>query len=353
MNLALIWNCCIKSNKKLLPSREAVRFETSMKKALLCFSFLLALLPSCKNELDIIAPQEEVMIVYGILNKFDSLHLIKINKGFASQDKSPLELAKDVDNLFFDSLEVSLIHLNTGISVACEKYAIEKADGLFSNAVNYVYATDLKLIGNNDYLLRVFNPLSGKKVESKLRLVGDPTPNSPNSLNIDFYPIESGKIMSINYDASANSRAYEIRLNFIYEEINSQTNEVRLDTLPWTLTQNKFDNQLKINFRQDGYFFYEHLANNLEVKGNEITRRGKFIEFEYWTGDNELSTYIDVYGSSSIGVVQKKTDYTNIEGGYGIFASRNVFKIKSTKLDVRTKNELKTSIILSPFNFVD
>lgn len=324
-----------------------------MKKALICFSFLLALLPSCKNDLDIIGPQEEVMIVYGVLNKFDSIHYIRVNKGFASQDESPIDLAKDVDNLFFDSLDVRLVDLTSGFSVDCEKFAIEKKEGTFSNAVNYVYSSDLKLSANHIYLLEIVNPLSGKKATAQLQLVGDPVPNSPNSLNIDFYPIEVGKIMSINYDAYPGTKAYEIRMNFIYEEINSQTNTVTLDTVPWVLTRSKFDKQLKINFRQDGSLFYEHLANTLEVKGSEITRRGKYIEFEYWAGDNELSTYMDVYGTSSIGVVQKKTDYTNINGGYGIFASRNLFKITSAKLDVRTQKELKNNIQLSPFNFVD
>lgn len=324
-----------------------------MKKALLCFSFILTLLPSCKNDLDIIGPQEEVMIIYGVLNKFDSIHYIRINKGFASQDESPIDMAKDVDNLFFDSLHVRLVDLTSSFSVDCEKFAIDKQEGVFSNAVNYVYSTDLKLSANHVYLLEVTNPLSGKRATAQLQLVGDPVPNSPNSLNIDFYPIEVGKIMSINYDASQGTKAYEIRMNFIYEEINSQTNTVTLDTVPWTLTRSKFEKQLKINFRQDGVLFYEHLASALEVKGPEITRRGKYIEFEYWAGDNELSTYMDVYGTSSIGVVQKKTDYTNIKGGYGIFASRNLFKITSSKLDVRTQKELKNNIQLSAFNFVD
>lgn len=324
-----------------------------MKKALLCFSLILALLPSCENELDIIAPQEEVMIVYGILNKFDSLQYIKINKGFASQDESPLELAKDVDNLFFDSLQVSLIDLTAGISVDCEKSSIQKNSGTFSDAVNYIYSTNLKLIDNHTYVLNVLNPLTGKQAKSQLTLIGNPTPNSPNDLNVDFYPIETDKIMSISYEAYANTKAYQISLNFIYEEINSLTNEVRLDTVRWTIARNKFDKQLKINLRQDGRLFYENLAASLEVKGPEITRRGKSIQFEYWGGDNELSTYMDVYGTSSIGVVQKKSDYTNIQGGYGIFASRNLFKITSTKLDVRTKKELTNNNDLSPFNFVD
>lgn len=324
-----------------------------MKKALLCFSLLFVLFSGCSNDIDINAPQEEVMVVYALLNKFDSIQYIKVNKGFASDDKSPIELAKDPDQLFFDSLNVILTDKTNSLSVDCYKVTIEKNAGIFSNAVNYVYATNLKLIAGHRYEIRVENPISGNVVSSELTLIGDPDPKSPNSSNIDIYPIEPDKLFSINFDADKEATMYEIRLNFVYEEINSITSEVILDTIPWVFATGKFNDQKRILIRLDGRLFYEQLASKLEQKGSEITRRGKHLEYEYWCGDKELSTYIDVYGTSSIGVVQKKTDYTNIKGGYGLFAGRNLLKITGTKIEVRIQNQLTTNTLLTPFRFVD
>ncbi|MHB1276776.1 MAG: DUF4249 domain-containing protein [Bacteroidia bacterium] len=324
-----------------------------MKNILIAFSFLIVLFSGCSNELDIIAPQEEVMVVYGLLNVSDSVQYIKINKGFASEDQAPIILAQDPDQLFFDSLFVTLIDKSNNVAVTLNPVSMDKNAGIFNNTVNYVYATTHKLTANRNYGLKITNLISGKVVTATLELVGPPEAKSPNNSTINVYPIESGKLMTINYDADIRAAVYEIRLNFIFEEINSSTNEVRLDTLPWVISTGKFNGQRRILLRLDGQLFYDHLAATLEKKGPEITRRGKHLEFEYWSGDKELSTFIDVYGSSSIGVVQKKADYTNITGGYGIFAGRNSFKITGTTLDSRVKNELKTNAVLSPFRFVD
>ena len=123
------------------------------------------------------------------------------------------------------------------------------------------------------------------------------------------------------------------------------------DTAIWYYTSGKFNDQKRINLRNDGQLFYDFLSTTLEKKGPEVTRRGLFLEFEFWTGDKELSTYMDVYGTSSIGVVQKKSDYTNIQGG--LFAGRNYVKITGTGLRSEIKTELKTNKVMFPFRFVD
>ncbi|HCS20422.1 MAG TPA: hypothetical protein DIW47_07655 [Bacteroidetes bacterium] len=324
-----------------------------MKNILFAFSFLFVLFSGCSNELDIIAPQEEVMVVYGLLNASDSIHYIKINKGFASEDDAPIVLAKDADQLFFDSLLVTLIDKSNNTAVVLSPVSMDKNAGIFNNTVNYVYATNHELTVNRNYGLKITNLISGKVVTANLELVGPPVAKTPTIASINLYPIESGKLMTINYEADMRAAVYEIRLNFVFEEINSITNEVKLDTQSWVVSSGKFNDQKRILIRLDGQLFYDNLAATLEQKGPEITRRGKHLEFEYWSGDKELSTYIDVYGTSSIGVVQKKADYTNITGGYGIFAGRNSYKITGSSLRTEIKNELKTNPVLTPYRFVD
>lgn len=324
-----------------------------MKNILFAFSFLFFVFTGCSNELDIIAPQEEVMIVYGLLNVSDSVHYIKINKGFASEDQAPILLAQDPDQLFFDSLLVTLIDKSNNVSVTLNPVSMDKNAGVFNNTVNYVYATTHKLTAHRTYGLKITNLISGKVVTASLELVGPPDAKTPNNATINSYSIEPGKLMTIQYDADMRAAVYEIRLNFVYEEMNSITNEVRLDTLSWVVSTGKFNDQKRILLRQEGQLFYDFLAATLEKKGTEITRRGRHLEFEYWSGDKELSTFIDVYGSSSIGVVQKKADYTNIVGGHGIFAGRNSYKITGIVLSNIIKTQLKTNAVLSPFRFVD
>lgn len=325
-----------------------------MKKAFFLSAILMVLFSACKNDLDIIADQEEVIIIYGLLNKNDSIQYFKINKGFASQTEAPIYLAQQPDQLFYDSLQVQLIDRTDNKTFDCYKVMMAKDTGTFTNAVNYIYATNEKLYTGHTYELYVLNKETGHEATSQINLIGDPTPKSPNELNINTYPIFSDKQITISYDADAiYSTTYEIRMNFIFEEIDNNASTITIDTVRWVIATGKFGDSKKIIIRSPGADFYNNLANNLEQKGSEISRRGRFLQMEYWTGDNELSTYIDVYGSSSIGVVQKKTDYTNIIGGYGIFASRNRYLITGQKLDNSILNELKTNPILTKFNFVD
>ncbi|MDX5320950.1 MAG: DUF4249 domain-containing protein [Bacteroidota bacterium] len=325
-----------------------------MKNSLLALSFLFLLSTGCKNDLEIVGQQEEVIVIYGLLNLNDSVQYIKINKGFASTEVAPITLAQDPDNLFFDSLEVRLIDRTNGISVDCEKVYMEKQSGTFSSAVNYVYGTDLPLTAGHQYEIRVRNLLNGQEAKSSIQLISDPTPKSPNSLNINSYPIEPDKLMTIDFEADPRlATVYEIKMNFVYEEINTQTNTSDLDTVSWVIARGKFGDNKRIFLRTQGFEFYDFLASAIPQKGSEIQRKGKFLMVEYWTGDSELSSYMDVYGTSSIGVVQKKNDYTNIEGGYGIFASRNRYVITGDKLDVRIMTQLTTNPKLTKFNFVN
>ena len=317
------------------------------------FVLLATLFSSCDNDLEIVAPGEEVIVVYSLLNTSDSIQYLKINKGFASQTEAPLQLAQEPDKLFFDSLNIELIDLDRSVSGIIRKQNFAKDPGDFTQAVNYIYTTDLDMTANHRYKLRITNPNTKKVAESELTLLGPPKPNIPNPTNIDIYGIEPGKLFTVNLEADPLAHIYEVRINLIYEEMNSSTGSSTLDTATWIFARGKFNDLGRILIRTEGQEFYDIMAGLIEQKGPEVTRRGKFLQFEYWTADREMSTYLDVYGSSSIGVVQKKTDYTNINGGFGLFAGRNHFLITGTKLDTRIQTQLKTNPVMAPLRFVD
>lgn len=324
-----------------------------MKKVLFGFLLLATLFSGCKNDLDIVAPGEEVMVVYGLLNIADSVHYIKVNKGFASEETAPIELAKDTDNLFFDSLQVTLTNLSTGVSRVCEKSAMQKDPGIFNSQVNYIYKTQWNLTAGHTYELKVYNPITGKTAKSAVVLIGNPDINVPGIPTVNQYVIKPGTQFLVSFDGHSQSYVYDMRINLVYEEISNPGGIVTRDTVVWHYTSGKFNDQKRINLRNDGQLFYDFLASTLEVKGPNITRRGLYLDFEYWTGDKELSTYMDVYGTSSIGVVQKKSDYTNIQGGHGLFAGRNFLKITGSTLRQEIKTELKNNPVMTPFRFVD
>jgi hypothetical protein len=310
------------------------------------------LLTSCSNEVEIAAPPKETMVIYGLLNTSDSIHYIKINKGFISENTSPIELAKDPDLLFFDSLHVRLINLSSGNSYVLEKQPVQKDSGVFSNAVNYVFSLQEKLHVNDRIRLQVSNPLTGKSVSSETKMLDYPVPVLPSLSTINYLDIEPEKTFRINFNPPRESRSYEIKVHFYYKEtdLSSQTSKNKVIT--WNVASRNYAEQRVIS-QLDGQLFYDYLSSMLEERPANIQREGLFLEFEYWTTDETFTTYRDVFGTASIGVVQKKTDYTNIEGGYGIFASRNNVKITGTSLSTKTREQLRTNPAMARFNFVN
>jgi hypothetical protein len=62
---------------------------------------------SCKEEIDLIGDFEETAIVYGLLDKADSVHMIKINRAFIGPGNS-IEIAAIPDSNYFDDLVVTI-----------------------------------------------------------------------------------------------------------------------------------------------------------------------------------------------------------------------------------------------------
>ena len=64
-------------------------------------SSLLLVVASCDTDVPVNAPYEQNAVVYGLLDKGDSVHYIKVNKDFISKDKSAREVAGNRDSILF------------------------------------------------------------------------------------------------------------------------------------------------------------------------------------------------------------------------------------------------------------
>ncbi|TNE80809.1 MAG: hypothetical protein EP332_06200 [Bacteroidetes bacterium] len=308
---------------------------------------------ACDNTLDITGPAKETMIVYSLIDKADSIHYVRVNKGFISEDVAPIELAKDADQLFFDSLDVTVKNLGTGEVFSLAKQSIEKNEGVFNSAVNYVYSFQHKFTEGTQLLVTVHNPLSGVTATGRTFLVGDPTLTSPSPTTINTFNFEPDINFFIGFTGHRDAVEYEAKIGLVYDEtdINSQA-ETR-DTLWWNFARGKFGDLTRVSIRTDGQIFYDYLASRLEQKGSNIKRKGIAIVYELWQGDEEMSIYSEVFDNSSIGIVQKKQDYTNVENGYGLIGSRTRTNLYGTAINGKVQTQLQTNPVMTRFNFAD
>ena len=259
-------------------------------KILSCLCFAILLFSDCDDSFVVNADWKDITIIYGLLNTNDSINYIKINKAFLNENTNAIELAKIVDSIYYkDSITVLLEEWNGPLLVRniylTKEYDTTKDSGIFAYPGQYLYRTPvIKLNINYLYKLLVKNPQTGKEIRSETTLVGNIGTNlpSPNG-QVTFKP----------------------------------------------------DNQVDVRwYAGKNAYFYDLLANNIPVDMN-LDREFRRFEFSFSAGGEEIYNYINV-NKPSIGIIQKKPEYSNIDNALGVFSSRNknVFTVYLSSISI-------------------
>lgn len=331
---------------------------------------MFGLFTSCNNELNVAADWKEVAIVYGVLNPTDDTNYIRIQRAYLDESRGALNFIDIPDSLYFDSLLVSITEylgsteLNTYYlqKVDGNSIGLAKDSGMFQSEVNYLYRLNAPIrassyVNNYSYKLTVFNPKTGYLVTSKTVSVGAAEVESPVSSKTKGLIIladSNFKIVSL-YQEGKYVRSYDMVMKIRVEEISLDDSTQReTKELKWVMFRNRKTNSLK-GF-EDGYFllpsasFFNMIQSQLDSNLN-VRRRLLDLDLYTYGAADELYTYINV-NTPSIGIVQKKPEYTNIENGFGIFSSRYINKELNKEFDIRTRNALRESDITKNLNFV-
>ncbi|HYG15377.1 MAG TPA: hypothetical protein VEC12_06445 [Bacteroidia bacterium] len=311
-----------------------------MKRIFVCFLALVALFAGCKNDLDTNADWKEILVIYSLLSTSDTTHYVRVNRAFLSENQSALEIAKRSDSLQFDSLDVKILETDNGGGVKnvyqLNWVVLDKDTGIFASEDNRIFTFDAVLNKDYIYKLIVTNKLTGNVATAQTALVDKAQPGSISG------EIDTVKFYRVSLTAGRNAKVYDVIMRFHWNEYDSATNTL-IDSsyIDWPVgTSREVVNNQVIN-NVPGNVFYTYLA--AFVPG--IT--GKYrvpthMDFYFWGADSEYFIYHGV-NKPSIGIVQKKPEYTNISSGnYGLFASRNLYKVVNVNPTVRFKGILQT-----------
>jgi len=326
---------------------------------------------SCKNEIEVAAPWKETIAVYGLLDPAAPINYIRIEKAYLDPDGNAFKFATINDSIYPKGLDVKLYMRLNGYMydtlypelIDGNLEGIKKDSGLFSNSPNYLYKItdpikDSRLINNGtedyEYELVVTNNATGYKATAKTYSTGLLEAFSPVSSNTTPISISDKGNMVIYYREGRKVKTYDLRIRFWYTE-TSISNPTKTDTLSidWNIFKNKptrslvgYDDQI---FSIQAFLFYE-LINSRIKPISDITRKGLHCDLEYFGAGEDLSTYIAV-NVPSIGIIQKKPEYSNISNGLGIFSSRYVTAFKNIPLHPDMIKVLKNSTYTKGMNF--
>lgn len=85
-------------------------------------------LHSCSEDFTVAAPYRQVTVVSGILDMQDTAHYIRIQKAFMDENKSAIEMSKEPDSSFYNSLEVKLYEYDATQTRALDSIVLERVN---------------------------------------------------------------------------------------------------------------------------------------------------------------------------------------------------------------------------------
>jgi hypothetical protein len=327
-------------------------------------------LSSCKNDLEVLAPGEEAVSVYGIINPSESVQKIRINKIYltdgdalaAGQNNEtinygPGELLVTLQRFMTGSTTPTLTTVGNGIKkeIVLTETVVATAGGNFA-ASQRIWQTTDKLYNSGEYKLTIRNVSTGKEFTSQTLVVDSvksygamPFVYAP-FLPPAHYPVHCGfgnagytpPTSSIQTQATAyvnysvltaspkikfksipNAKVYKVIMRFHYIDSLTDGSGYRryVDmNFPTQLASTFVGNEeMVVSFNATD--FYSNLANQIpkQTVGTIKNRTSHFIEYIIYATNDDFNTFLLVNEPSN-SIAQDKPNYTNISGGLGIFA---------------------------------
>jgi hypothetical protein len=322
-------------------------------------------LPSCKNDLDVLAPGEESVSVYGILNPNEPVQNIRINKVYLTSGDA-VSAGQDANQINYGpgELSVSLQRFNTGSTtptlttvgnaskkeIVLTETVVTTAGGNF-NQNQRIWQTTDKLFSTGEYKLTIKIVSTGREITAQTIVIDSVKSygSMPFVYNATLYPMHCGYVLpsmfttgtptiayvdyhtltaapKIKFKSIANAKLYKVIMRFHY--IDSLTdgsgNRKYVDfnfTTQKSTTLNGGE-ELLVEFKPTVNEFYTNLASEILKKPvvNIKNRTCHYMEYIIYAGDENLNTFLQVNAPSTT-IAQDKPYYTNINGGVGIFAS--------------------------------
>ena len=293
---------------------------------------------SCSTDVDIYADYEDITIVYGLMDSSDDTTFLKITKAFLGPGNALVFAANPDSSNYNYKLDVKLTGIKNGVvkqSIEFDTITInnkQAGDSVFYFPKQIIYYTTEEV--HPDYKYNLAIAKREGELNSSTKVVEDFSIYKPNRY-INFMSDKD-----IEWRSAANGRRYEVSLVFNYLELLPGATDTLHKTINWFLGMRKSLNQYGNEEMYIGYVgdvFYSTLENELDP----------ILNVQRWTGpvdviiasaSQEFDTYLEV-NSGTDNLLSEVPVFTNIEGGYGLFASRKTI-IKSVALSVQSEQKL-------------
>lgn len=309
---------------------------------------------SCDNELVVTDQWQDIPVVWGLLNKSDTAHYIRVEKAFLDPTTSALDIARIPDSLYYETATVSLRRVNTGQTFLLQRVngdleGYPREGGIFAETPNYLYkikANIINLVIGEKYEFILDRGDGTPLVTAQTIILPKPVLRNPSAgSQLSF---KRNSLFTFMWNAIPDAGIFDVKLRFHYRERSPETGNVYVPKkAEWTVARNLVENE----FKMEGIEFYNAIKSNVG-ENFEATRLFDSVDIVVWAGGKELAEFIRVtQANSGITSTQDIPSYTNLSEGIGIFSSRNVSYNTGFKLTPQSLDSLKNSVVTDLLNF--
>jgi hypothetical protein len=309
-------------------------------KKIVPFLFLIPFFSSCDDEIDLTAPYKDITVVYGLLDRNDTIHYIRIQKAYLV-DENAFAFAGIADSTYYPpTLNAYILEYNAS-DVLLDSFHLErtvneliKDSGLFASSNNVLYK-GLKILNPANYYQLVIIKPNGDTSMATTHLCPNIVMRQPPPLFANFESNSGTEEPKETYSWASDPIAYfyQLSMYFNYEEWvgNDSLNPVpkkvaRHFNVFKPDPENACDPNMEC-FSVTRPQFYSILLWNIpaDPAGTPTSqlrhRRALSVDVKVSVGSQDLYYYIK-FNAPSLSYVQKLSTYTNMQNGLGIFASR-------------------------------
>ncbi len=346
-----------------------------MMKKVIFILFVFALFAGCSNKLSLLAPYKEMVSVYGLLDQSDTTHYIRVQRVFLGEGNS-YTFAQNQDSIYFKAgeLKVTLERWKDGSQISVDNPAtstkeivlteslITTASGIF-NVNERIYKTNHPLYANDStavYKLIIHNNKTGKDFTAQTGLIGTFQLISGSGGPVNYlekgYPVATfpmnivprgnGNNVTCIYNSPANAGVCSLDMRVFYTDNNGGTNaqktqDISLGTYYPQASANPTLGGSTEDFTYQGNSLLSDLAAVIPLPPTPSTTRTlNYIQFVLSAGGKDIALYNQVNASTSLS--QNKANYSNINGGVGVFSSRHQIlllrNISNAAIDTISRN---------------
>lgn len=319
-----------------------------MKLSLISLLVITSIFTGCKTDIEVNAPYDRVPIIYGLLDQDVDTHYIKINRTYLGTDN--FASAAINDSTIFKSVSARVEQYTSGslgnVYNLQEKWIKKIDQGLFYTDSQLVYYfVEPNLNNNSTYKLNV--TADGKEATAETGLLGNfdySNSTKLSTLNGFSFAVSPGVYSTVSpkWITANGAIRYDLSLRFYYIEHKGTSTSTKY--VDWFLGAQKTptDNYSgELESEINGESFYIFLSNQPElIDTTGVSKRVIHkVELRVTAADNNFNTYMEV-NEPVTSIVTERPEFTNIDGGYGIFSARRTLRLLDRTLNQKSIEEL-------------